>query len=70
VPLVVAGVLLVLGCALAFADASLHMGGREQVLVLSQPLGAGQVLTAGDLRAVKLSAGSGVGVVPVSEEPS
>jgi hypothetical protein len=70
VPLVVAGVLLVLGCALAFADASLQMGGHEQVLVLSQPLGAGQVLTAGDLRAAQLSAGSGVDVVPVSEEPT
>ena len=50
-PLVVVGVLLVIGCALAFTDASLHLGSREQVLVVAQPVSAGQVLTAGDLRA-------------------
>ena len=44
-PLVVVGVLLVLGCALAFADASVHLGSREEVLVVTQPLAAGQVLT-------------------------
>ena len=53
VPLVVVGVLLVIGCALAFADASLHLGSREEVLVVAQPLAAGQVLTAGDLRAAQ-----------------
>jgi hypothetical protein len=67
VPLVVVGVLLVVGCALAFTDASLHLGSREEVLVVSQPL-AGQVLTPGDLRAAKVSTGTGVSVVPVAEE--
>jgi hypothetical protein len=45
VPLVVVGVLLVIGGALTFADASLHLGSREEVLVVSQPLATGQVLT-------------------------
>ncbi|MHB1771907.1 MAG: flagella basal body P-ring formation protein FlgA [Acidimicrobiales bacterium] len=69
-PLVVVGVLLVIGFALAFADASLHLGSKEQVLVVAQPLTAGQVLTSGDLRAVRVSTGSGLQVVPVAEEPS
>ncbi len=62
------GVLLVLGCALAFADASVHLGSREQVLVVAQPVSAGQVLTSGDLRAVRVSTGSGLDVVPVDQE--
>jgi hypothetical protein len=69
-PLVVVGVLLVLGCALAFTDASLHLGSQEQVLVVAQPLAAGQILTAGDLRAARVSTGSGIQVVPVTEEAS
>jgi hypothetical protein len=69
-PLVVVGVLLVIGFALAFADASLHLGSREQVLVVAQPLAAGQVLTSGDLRAVRVSTGAGVQVVPAAEESS
>ena len=69
-PLVVVGVLLVIGFALAFADASLHLGSREQVLVVAQRLAAGQVLTSGDLRAVRGSTGSGLQVVPAAEESS
>jgi hypothetical protein len=69
-PLVVVGVLLVLGCALAFADASLHLGSREEVLVLAQPVAAGQVLSAGDLRSARVSTGSGLAVVPVAAERS
>lgn len=67
-PLVVIGVLLVLGCALAFADASLHLGSREEVLVVAQPVAAGQVLTSGDLRSARVSTGSGVQAVPVGGE--
>jgi hypothetical protein len=69
-PLVVVGVLLVIGFALAFADASLHLGSKEQVLVVAQPLAAGQVLTSGDLRAARVSTGSGLQVVPVADESS
>jgi hypothetical protein len=67
---VVVGVLLVLGCALAFADASLHLGSREEVLVLAQPVAAGQVLSAGDLRSARVSTGSSLAVVPVAAEQS
>ena len=68
VPLVVIGVLLVFGCALAFADASLHLGNREEVLVVSQPLAAGQVLTSSDLGTAKVSTGSGLQVIPLAQE--
>jgi hypothetical protein len=70
VPLVVVGVLLVIGGALAFADASLHLGSREEVLVVTEPLAAGQVVQSGDLGTVRVSTGSGLQVVPVSEEAS
>ena len=46
-PLVVVGVLLVIGGALAFADASLHLGSREEVLVVSAPLAAGNSFVRG-----------------------
>jgi hypothetical protein len=69
-PLVVVGVLLVLGCALAFADASLHAGSRQEVLVVAQPLSAGQMLTTADLQSVQVSTGGGLQVVAASEEPS
>lgn len=69
-PLVVVGVLLVLGCALAFTDASLHLGSREEVLVVARPVSVGQVLTAGDLRAGRVSTGSGIDVVVAGDESS
>ncbi len=67
-PLAVVGVLVVVGCALAFADVSLRSGHGAEVLVVAQPVPAGQVLTGGDLRAVKLSAPSGLASVPAGEE--
>jgi hypothetical protein len=70
VPLVVVGVLLVIGGALAFADASLHLGSREEVLVVSEPLAAGQVITSSDLETVRVSTGTGLQVVPVGDEAS
>jgi hypothetical protein len=69
-PLVVVGVLLVIGGALAFADASLHLGSREEVLVVSEPLAAGQVITSSDLETVRVSTGSGLQAVPAGEEAS
>jgi len=67
---VVVGVLLVIGGALAFADASLHLGSREEVLVVSAPLAAGQVITSSDLETVRVSTGTGLQVVPVGDEAS
>jgi hypothetical protein len=69
-PLVVIGVLLVIGGALAFADASLHLGSREQVLEIAQPLAAGQIVQSSDLRSVRVSTGSGLPVVLAAEEGS
>ncbi len=69
-PLVVVGVLLVIGGALAFADASLHLGSREEVLVVSEPLAAGQVITSSDLETVRVSTGTGLQVVPAGDEAS
>jgi Flp pilus assembly protein CpaB len=68
VPLVIVGALLVLGCALAFVDASLHLGSREEVLVVAQPVAAGQVLTSADLRVARVSTGSGLDVVLSGDE--
>jgi hypothetical protein len=65
---VVIGVLLVIGGALAFADASLHLGSREEVLVVSEPLAAGQVITSSDLGTVRVSTSSGLQVVPAGDE--
>jgi hypothetical protein len=67
---VVVGVLLVIGGALAFADASLHLGSREEVLVVSEPLAAGQVITSSDLETVRVSTGSGLQVVLAGEQAS
>jgi len=69
-PLMVVGVLLVIGGALAFADASLHLGSREEVLVVAEPLAAGQVITSSDLETVRVSTGSGLQVVPAGDEAS
>lgn len=69
-PLVVVGVLLVLGCALAFADMSLRTGRGEEVLVVAQPVAPGQVLTSGDLRSVRVSANGGLATVPADEASS
>ncbi|MHB1928448.1 MAG: SAF domain-containing protein, partial [Acidimicrobiales bacterium] len=70
IPLVVVGVLLVVGCALGFADASLSLASHEDVLVVAQPLAAGQVLTSADLRVARVSTGTGLQVVAVAAESS
>jgi hypothetical protein len=67
VPLIAIGVLLVVGCALGFSTAWLRAGGRQQVLVVTTNLSAGQVLTSSDLRTAQLSTGSGLSPVPASD---
>jgi hypothetical protein len=67
-PLVALGVLLVIGCAIGFSSAWLRAGGRQQVLVVSSAISAGQVLNASDLHVAQLSVGSGLSPVPASEE--
>ena len=68
VPWVVFGVLLVLGCTLVFAVASVRLGGGTEVLVLTRPVAAGQVVSPADLRSVRVFAGGGLGLVAATGE--
>jgi hypothetical protein len=61
-------VLLVVGCAIGFSSAWLRAGGRQQVLLVSSAISAGQVLGPSDLHVAQLSVGSGLSPVPASEE--
>lgn len=70
VPWIVAGVVLVVGCALAFGLASVRMAGGEEVLAVAQPVPAGQVVQAGDLRVVRVSPASGLQPVLAGAEVS
>lgn len=70
VPWMLAGVLLVVGCALAFALTSLRFGPAARVLVVAAPVAAGQQLSAADLRTAPISAGAGVTVIPAAKEAS
>jgi hypothetical protein len=63
---VVFGVLVVVGCALAFAVMSLNAGGGEQVLAMSRAVPAGHVLATGDLTVVRVSAPGSVHLVPAA----
>lgn len=67
-PWIVAGVVLVVGCALAFGLASLRATGGEEVLAVAVPVPAGQALTAGDLRAVRVSPAPGLQPVAATVE--
>jgi hypothetical protein len=67
-PLVLAGVLLDIGGALAFADTSFHLASRREVLVATRPLGAVQLLSSGDLSDAAISGASGMGLVASSAE--
>ena len=65
---VVVGVFLILGGALAFTDASLHLGSRENVLVATKAVAAGQLLSPNDLTTAAVSRGSGLPFVAADEE--
>ena len=68
VPLAAAGVVLVVVCALVFAEGWLAAGNRQPVLALAQPVAAGQVITAADLETVRVSAAGPVSLVPASRQ--
>jgi hypothetical protein len=68
VPLAAGGVVLVVVCALVFAEGWLAAGHRQPVLALSQPVAAGQVITAADLETVRVSAAGPVSLVPASRQ--
>ena len=68
VPLAAGGVILVLVCALVFAEGWLQAGHRQPVLALAQPVAAGQVITAADLETVRVSVAGPVSLVPASRQ--
>jgi hypothetical protein len=70
VPWIVAGVLLVVGCALAFGVASVRASHGEDVLALARSVPAGRVVQPGDLRVVKVTPTAGLDPVPAVSESS
>ena len=70
VPWIVAGVLLVVGCALAFGVASVRASHGEDVLALARSVPAGHVVQPGDLRVVKVTPTAGLDPVPAVSESS
>ncbi|HEY8986483.1 MAG TPA: SAF domain-containing protein [Streptomyces sp.] len=63
-PYLLAGVLLVLGCAAGGVVVATSIGDSAPVLVLARPVAVGQVLSARDLREESLPSGSGLGFIP------
>lgn len=68
VPWIVAGVLLVVGCALAFGVASVRASHGEQVLAVARSVPAGQTVEAGDLQVVKVTPIAGLDPVRAASE--
>jgi SAF domain-containing protein len=68
VPLAAGGVVLVVVCALVFAEGWLQAGDRQPVLALARPVAAGQVITSADLEVVRVSAAGPVSLVPASRQ--
>ena len=54
-PWVAVGVLVVVGCALAFAVAATHLGSRQPVLAVARAVPAGGVIADRDLEVVRVS---------------
>jgi len=63
VPHLLLGSLLVVVCATAFFLASLQASGRAPVLALARSVSAGHVLTAEDVRVVRVAAGADVSTI-------
>ena len=70
VPWIVAGVLLVVGCALAFGVASVRAAQGVQVLAVARSVPAGQVVQPDDLQAVKVTPTAGLDPVRAASESS
>jgi len=69
VPLAILGLLLVVACALGFGTVLTQVGRQYQVLVLSHPVDAGDVITASDLGLATVSTGtSGIAFITVAKE--
>jgi Flp pilus assembly protein CpaB len=71
VPMLILGLLLVLGCGLSFGVVLTQVGRQHQVLVLADSVTAGHVLTASDLRLATVSQGtSGIDFIGAAEQSS
>ena len=70
VPWVVGGVLLVVGCGLAFGVASVRLSAGEQVLAVAKAVPMGQVVEPADLQVVTLPAAAGLDPVLAAAEGS
>jgi SAF domain len=68
VPLAAGGVVLVVACALVFAEGWLAAGNRQPVLALARAVTAGQVITAADLETVRVSVAGPVSLIPASRQ--
>lgn len=67
-PQAVLGTALVVACGAAGLYLWLHSSANAQVLRVTTRVAAGQTITASDLSGVEVSAGSGSGLIPVSEK--
>lgn len=65
-PLALVAALVALGSALVFAVLWLNAGNRQPVLAIARPVPAGQVLSADDLRVVRVSSDPGIDPIPAS----
>lgn len=63
------GVVLVVGCSLAFAVIAVRSTGGQEVLVMARSVDMGQIIEADDLRTADVSA-NGLGLVAASEQSS
>ncbi|MEY9889258.1 hypothetical protein ABIA31_002906 [Catenulispora sp. MAP5-51] len=70
VPRVVFGGLGVVGCSMGAVAASHVLDSRTAVLVVMQPVAAGQVITVADLGTVPVTVGRGVDVIPTAQAQS
>jgi len=66
--LAVAGILLVVGCAVAFTFGWLNAGSRTAVLALARGVTAGHVFSSADLEVVRVSGGTQLATIPASQE--
>lgn len=62
-PMIVVGLLLVVGCALAFGVLAQRLADQQPALVLARPLERGAVLTDADLAVAQLSTATALGAV-------
>jgi hypothetical protein len=67
VPYLSFGALLVLICVLGYAYYAFRLGDRVPVLAVAQPVGAGQGITAADLKRVPAANDPSLGLIPASQ---